>query len=44
MLEMNDKCKSDQCPTPQVCEGNNLNYKREVEPSQKNRKNGLMTS
>jgi hypothetical protein len=38
MLEMKNKCRNDQCPTPQECEGNSLNHKREVEPAQKKKK------
>jgi hypothetical protein len=42
---MNDKCKNNQCPTPQECGGNNPNpnHIREAEPAKKNR-NGLTTN
>jgi len=38
LLETNDKCKSNQCPTPQECKNNNLNHRREAKPTQKKQK------
>jgi hypothetical protein len=29
-LEINDKCRSNQCPTFQECGGNSPNYRKEV--------------
>jgi hypothetical protein len=31
LLETRNKCKNDQCPTPQECESSSPNHKREVE-------------
>jgi hypothetical protein len=44
LLEMSDKCWSDQCPTFEEYKGNNRNYRKEVEPIQKSRKMGMMTN
>jgi len=41
---MSDKCKNDQCPTPQECEGNNPNHKKEAKLNQRSKKSGLMTN
>jgi hypothetical protein len=44
LLETNDKCKNNQCPTSQKCKSNNLNYKKEAEPVEKSKNNGLKMS
>jgi uncharacterized protein (UPF0179 family) len=41
LLETNDKCKNDQCPTYQKCKTSNLNYKKEAELAEISKKNGL---
>jgi hypothetical protein len=38
MLEKSDKYKNDQCPTSQECGGDNLSYRREVEPVEKTKR------
>jgi hypothetical protein len=38
LLEMNDKCSSNQCPTFEEYKGNNPNYRMEVEHTRKSRK------
>jgi hypothetical protein len=40
LLEMNDKCKSDESPISQEL-GSSLNYKREAKRAWKSRKSGM---
>ncbi len=43
-LKMNDKCRNDQCSTPQECEGNSLNHRREAKFARRIKKSDLTMS
>ncbi len=42
LLEMINKCRNDQCPASQECEGNSPNYREGTKLAQRNKKSGLM--